>query len=168
MQSIYKDQKFTHIVSDILENKEFKKIKEIKHHGLNRLDHSLRVAFYSYKIAKFLKLDYVAVARGGLLHDFFYEVNEDKSLPKKIKNLVEHPTYALEMASSKFELNEKEKNIIVSHMFPVSISLPKYLESWIVDLVDDVVALCEIYKAHSAYLKPLTNMMALFLLNLFR
>ena len=58
-----------------------------------------------------------------------------------MKTLIEHPNYALKEASSKFELNDKEKNIIVSHMFPVSLNLPMYAEIWIVDLVDDVVAI---------------------------
>lgn len=168
MQSLLNDKNFELIIADILSDKDFNKIKEIKHHGLNRLDHSLRVAYYSYKIARFLKLDYKAVARGGLLHDFFYEENDKSSISKKFKTLIEHPQYALKKANSKFELNDKEKNIIVSHMFPVSVSLPKYLESWIVDLVDDGVAIYEVYKAYSVYLRPVTNLLALFILNIFR
>ena len=69
-----KDSKYLMIVDDILKNKEFMKMNEVKHHDSNRLDHSLKVSFYSYKIAKRLHLNYVDVARGGLLHDFFLEL----------------------------------------------------------------------------------------------
>ena len=168
MQSIYKDRNFNVIINDILNNKEFTKIKEIKHHGQNRFDHSLKVAYYSYKIARFLKLDYESVARGGLLHDFFYEKNENKSISTRMKTLIEHPNYALDKATSKFDLNDKEKNIIVSHMFPVSLHLPLYLESWIVDLVDDAVAISELYETKKAYLAPATNLLALLLIKIFK
>ena len=165
---MYKDRNFQVIIDDILNNEEFQKLKEIKHHGKNRLDHSIRVAYYSYKIAKFLKLDYESVARGGMLHDFFYEVNENKSISTRAKTLVEHPTYALKQAENTFDLNDKEKNIIVSHMFPVSLNLPVYAESWIVDLVDDAVAMCELYESKKAILAPATNLLALLLIKIFK
>ena len=168
MQSIYNDRNFQVLIDDILNNKEFQKLKEIRHHGQNRLDHSIRVAYYSYKIAKLLKLDYESVARGGLLHDFFYDINENELVTKRMKTLVEHPNYALQQAESRFELNDKEKNIIVSHMFPVSLNLPIYAESWIVDLVDDVVAMCELYESKKRILAPATNLLALLLIKLFK
>ena len=59
------------IVNHILNNEEFLKIKKIEHHGISRYEHSMKVSYYSYKIAKALRLDYEQVARGGLLHDFF-------------------------------------------------------------------------------------------------
>ena len=46
----YTDQSdYTSLVEDILEHNEFKKLGTIIHHGNNRLDHSLRVSYYSYK-----------------------------------------------------------------------------------------------------------------------
>ena len=161
MQSIMDDRNYECLVKDILLDKDFNKMKDIRHHGMNRYDHSLRVSYYSYKIAKALKLDYESTARAGLLHDFFFVDNEEISIGKRGKTLVEHPSYALENAKSKFILNDKEENIIESHMFPVSLHLPRYLESWIVDLVDDGVAIWEAYKAHSTQLKPIANLMAL-------
>ena len=37
-----------------------------------------------------------------------------------------------------------EKNIIQAHMFPLSIVMPKYRESWIVVLADKVCAIQEV------------------------
>ena len=57
MKNMESDTKFFSIVNDILENDEFNKIKTIEHHGTTRYNHSLRVSYYSYKLAKFFKLN---------------------------------------------------------------------------------------------------------------
>ncbi len=138
------DFEYNSITNDILNNQEFLKTKNIVHHSLNRFDHSVRVSYYSYKIAKFLRLDYESVARGGLLHDFFLVDNKNITLRERAFTLVNHPKYSLNYSLKFFDLNDKEKNIIVSHMFPVCpIRIPKYLESWIVDIVDDVISIKE-------------------------
>ena len=80
--SVENDLRYRKIVKNILDNEEFNKIKNIEHHGITRYDHSLKVSYYSYKIAKTLKLDYRQVARGGLLHDFFLS-GEDRTFKDK-------------------------------------------------------------------------------------
>lgn len=139
----YSDEEYLNITNDILNHEEFAKLKNIVHHGLNRYDHSNRVAIISYKIAKFLKLDYRKVARGALLHDFFFEENENKLKKERAKVLVKHPSYALDNASKYFSLSDEEKNIIETHMFPVAPKVPKYVSSWLVDIVDDGVSIYE-------------------------
>ena len=139
-----KNKTYYDIVKDILENDEYLKLKDIKHHGLDRYEHNKRVSYYSYLAAKILRLDYESVARAGALHDFFHDVNYETTITKRLDTLERHPRYSLETASKHFDLNEKEKNIILSHMFPVVPKyLPKYLESWIVDIVDDWVGIGE-------------------------
>lgn len=133
----YKDQQYFRIVNPILEHDAFLRMKDYKHHGTNRFDHSLRVSYYSYKISKFMGLDAVETARGGLLHDFFF----DECVEKRV--LLQHPKYALEMACQHFDLSLKEQDIIRAHMFPVVMRPPQYMESWIVDLVDDIVSIYE-------------------------
>lgn len=39
---IHIDNDFYYIIEDILNNKEFQKLKEIKHHGITRYNHLLR------------------------------------------------------------------------------------------------------------------------------
>lgn len=135
---------FESIISDIDNSNEFQKTKEIVHHGMNRYDHSRRVSYYSYKIAKKLGLSYEEVARAALLHDFFLVNNKNISIKEKMNTLVNHPKYALKYSEKFFDLTEKEKDIIVTHMFPVAPTrVPKYAESWLVDIVDDVVAIVE-------------------------
>ena len=50
-------KEFELITKDISMNNEFMKLNTCIHHGISRLDHSYRVAYYSYKIMKFLKLN---------------------------------------------------------------------------------------------------------------
>ncbi len=127
---------YNEIIKDILKNREFKKIESCPHHKINRLEHSKRVSYFSYKICKYLNLDYIEAARAGLLHDFFlnkYHTGKDCKL------LTSHPKIASNNAKKHFTLSDKEINIIESHMFPVNIkTLPKYKESLIVSLVDKV------------------------------
>jgi len=134
---------FYRLTRDILTHEEFLKLKGITHHGMTRFHHSLRVAKISYKITKCLCLDYRKTARAALLHDFFLEDNLVSDTKTKIKTLVMHPEYALANAEEYFSLSDLEKDIITTHMFPVGKKIPKYLESWIVDFVDDAVAVYE-------------------------
>ena len=57
MRSFDDDKEYWNKVNDILEHDEFKKMEDIVHHGITRYNHSVRVSYYSYRIAKFLRLD---------------------------------------------------------------------------------------------------------------
>ncbi len=147
LSSIYNDYEYINIVNDILNNKKFMQIDNERHHGLSRLDHSLRVSYYSYKIAKKLKLNYVETARAGLLHDFF--AMNDMSIKKRSFSMFFHPYYALDNANREFTLTDREKDIIINHMFPtLPHKIPKYLESWLVSIVDKQIATYEFYYSY--------------------
>jgi len=136
------DEDYISIIHDILENKEFNSIGNIEHHGTNRLEHSKRVSFYSYKIAKILKLDYEQTARAGLLHDFFIS-EENRKFKDRLLSTFIHPKESVKNSARVFGLTSKEENIIRSHMFPIYISIPKYAESWIVSIVDKIIGTYE-------------------------
>ncbi len=142
-ERVISDNEYLNIIEEICTNNEFLKTKDILHHGLTRYDHNMRVSYFSYKITKFLRLDYVSTARAGLLHDFFLESGSNCKGYERAKLILKHPKLASIKASEYFDLNDKEKDIILTHMFPVSPFIPKYMESWIVDIVDDFVAICE-------------------------
>ena len=165
-----KDEEYLFIINNIMENKEFKKIDNIKHHNTTRLDHSIKVSYYSYIIAKSLRLDYKEVARGGLLHDFYIDkISECTKVKDKIKLFsTKHPKDAVINASSQFNLSEKEINIIESHMFPVDYRIPKYAESWIVSFVDKVLSVGEFSKKFSYKLSYVFNLYLIFILNVIK
>ena len=165
-----KDKEYLFIIDKIMNNNEFRKIENIKHHNTTRLDHSMKVSYYSYKIAKSLRLDYKEVARGGLLHDFYIdEISEcSKIKDKVILFSTKHPKDAVNNATTYFDLSEKEINIIESHMFPVDYRIPKYAESWIVSLVDKILSIGEFSKKFGYKISYVLNFYLLFIINIIK
>lgn len=161
-ENIYNDSDFELLVSDILNHKEFLKTKNIAHHGLSRYEHSIKVAYKAYKVCKFLGLDYEASARAGLLHDFFLVDNKAISFKEELNTLWNHPVYAEKYASKFFDLSDKEKDIIATHMFPIGITrVPKYLESWIVSSVDKSISFVEKSASVRSSFSKVTNFLVL-------
>jgi uncharacterized protein len=142
MNHILDDEEYYEIVSDIINNDEFDKIKKIEHHGTTRYEHSLKVSYRAYKIAKFLKLNAYETARAGLLHDFFISSNNQSKLDKCISTFT-HPYKAVKTVSKNFNVSDRELDIIKTHMFPVNLSIPRYAESWVVNLVDKCIGTYE-------------------------
>ena len=99
-------------------------------------------------IAKALRLDYRAAARGGLLHDFFlYDWRERKATDtSKAMHGREHPHIALANARGQFEVSDLEADIIVKHMFPKTLPMPRYKESFVVSLSDKISSVYEYYE----------------------
>ena len=153
---------FFEIIKPIVENEEFQKLKNIKHHGITRYNHCMRVAYYSYKVTKSLHLDYKEVTMAAMLHDFFLEDSSEKSDLKQLKN---HPMKALENAKKYFVLTEKQEDIISKHMFPVGLKPPLYLESWLVDIVDDVAAVYEKSKSTKKEIQAAMTFLLLVFIN---
>lgn len=56
-----------------------------------------------------------------------------------------HPRVALRNAEKLTVLNDKEKDIILKHMWGATIARPKYFESSIVSFVDDEQAITEYF-----------------------
>jgi len=157
-----KDKEFKKIVKDILRNKEFKKLYNIEHHGISRYEHLVKIAYYSFIIAKKLKMDYKSVARGGLLHDFYLD-GDERSATKKFMDTFIHPKKALMTSKNIFNLNKMEENIIISHMFPIYPVLPRYKESILVNLVDKVLGFKEmVIEYHYKFKYRFTYMYILF------
>ena len=145
LYAIKKDKEYKKIVKDIFRNTNFKKLYNIEHHGISRMEHSIKISYYSYIIAKKLKMDYVSVARGGLLHDFFLD-GDERSCKRKFLDTFSHPKRALSTSIENFNVNEIEKNIIISHMFPIYLSLPKYKESLLVNSIDKIIGFKELVR----------------------
>jgi len=144
------DENYIFIVKEILNHEEFIKRKTYCHHEDRSVyTHSLSVSIRSYKIAKFLRLDKNRIAIGGLLHDFYYEdwqKNKSKKPFLKQHGFI-HPKEALENSKKYFPtmIDKKTSNIIVRHMFPLTLIPPFFIESWIVTIIDKYVSF-EIFK----------------------
>lgn len=135
------NQEFDLLVKDIINNQNFRELDNELHHGISRFGHSYRVAEGVYKVTKRFHMNYKEATRAALLHDFYFNYQLEEN--GDVKNLVEHPNMALLNASKYYELSDLQKNMIASHMFPLSKVLPKYKESICITIVDKVVALYE-------------------------
>lgn len=135
------NQEFDLLIKDIINNPNFRELDNEMHHGISRYRHSYRVAEGVYKLTKKLHFNYKEATRAALLHDFYFNYQLEEN--GEAKNLVEHPNMALLNASKYYELSELQKNMIASHMFPLSKVLPKYKESICITIVDKVVAIYE-------------------------
>ncbi len=158
------NREYLKIVDDIVNNEEFNRLKDIEHHGITRYEHSMKVSYYAYKISKFMKLDYVSTARGGLLHDFFLNPS-DRTKKDHFVATFTHPKTARNNAHYIFVTNIKEDDIIVSHMFPFYTKFPKYAESWVVNLTDKVVGTKELIQKFDYKMSYVFNLFLLFLIN---
>lgn len=150
-----KTTEFYTILNDIISNETVKKMKNFRqHYDTSTYEHCLNVSYISYKICKKLKLDYTAAARGAMLHDLFlYDWRTNRNLSSLTRaHAFVHPKIALDNASSLFDLTKKEKDIIVKHMWPVTLKLPKYPESFIVTFVDKYSAVKESFIFYNTYL----------------
>lgn len=155
---------FDSIVCDITNHPKFILLKQELHHGISRYDHSLRVAKMTYLFAKKFHFDYERATRAALLHDFY--LNEETDCFSSKKTLVLHPFIALHNSKQSFDIDKKQENMIVSHMFPLSKKFPKYKESWMISFADKCVAIHEMtrYKVSlmmGIYLIFLFNMITL-------
>ena len=136
---------FEYIIKPIMNHNEFLKLKNIGHHGITRYEHSIRVAKYSFLISKKFGLKNVRdITRAALLHDFY--INNDLKGIYGFKKWKKHPSAALNNSLNYYNLNDMQKDIIVNHMFPVTKTLPKYKESYLVSSVDKVVGLYEMLR----------------------
>lgn len=134
--------------SDILENDIYNTQKKYMQYGKTSvLEHEKNVTIYSLKITdRFkIKIDKKSLIRGALLHDYFLY---DWHIPDKTHRLhgFVHAKKALLNASRDFELNDIEKNMIYTHMFPMNLRIPKYKESIILCIADKIVATKETIK----------------------
>ena len=138
------DAEYLEDVADILTNKEFLALNSYRHHvATTRLMHSINVSYISWLTAKKLGCDAQAAARAGLLHDFFlYDPREGR--PSRELQAFCHPKVAARTSGETFEISEKERDAILSHMFPLG-PLPKSPEAWIISGADKICACAEVF-----------------------
>ncbi len=130
-----------------------------QHQGNTTYEHSKSVALASYRLARILHLciDGESLARGAMLHDY-YLYSTDRMDKTSYEHGVTHPKIALKNAEKHFELNDRERNIIESHMWPLTMMhFPREREAVLVSLADKYCALAEMsmgsYRIARQYVK---------------
>lgn len=140
-----KDDEFQAIIKDIIKNSEVQRMKQFRVHGqTNCYTHCYLVSYLSYLACKKHHLDYISAARAGMLHDFYLYDWRVKNSHKGLHGFT-HPLVAYENSKKYFQINSTEKDIILTHMWPLTfLTVPCYKESWIVTLIDKRCAFHEL------------------------
>ena len=137
---------FESYVKKILNHPEFKKRRTYHHHENRSVYvHSLMVSWKSYNVAKVFHLNKKNLAIAGLLHDFYdkdWQLNKEKK-PFFHSHGFVHPKEALKNSRNYFPelMNRKIEDSILRHMFPLTFIPPRYIEGWIITLVDKWVSM---------------------------
>lgn len=139
------DMEYMDCISGLISHPMVRSMKNyIQHGSVDCLEHSLYVSYNSYLACRRMGLDYRSAARGGLLHDFFlYDWHAEK--PYRGLHGFAHPRIALRNANEYFRLNELERDIISKHMWPLTITPPKYREAYVVAAADKYCAFMEAF-----------------------
>lgn len=138
------NSEFEEIIKDLLEHDVVKEMKNYRqHYDCSCYDHCKQVAYYTYSFCKKHNLDYVSATRAAMLHDLFLYDWRVKSEKCPRLHGFRHPRIALNNAMKYFDLNEKEKDIILKHMWPLTPTLPKYKESYVITFTDKYSTLKE-------------------------
>ena len=142
MKKYEQDQEFMKYVGHLIDHPRFQRLDGIiQHQHSTRMEHSINVAYTSFRIARKLGWDSKSTARGGLLHDFFYYDWRVTNFNKGHAGV--HPRIAVRNARKLIDLNKKEEDIILKHMWGATIAPPRYKEGYIVTMVDKYWAVRE-------------------------
>lgn len=134
------EAEFVAVTEDLLLQPQVQSMEQWHHHNKTTcLEHSLYVAVTAFRIGKTLGLDTRAIARAGLLHDFYLYHKRDKTAHSGWQ-CFDHPGIAVGNAKQITVLSAKEENIILAHMWPFGKVFPKSPEAMLVNLVDTLAA----------------------------
>ena len=106
---------------------------------------------------KLLKLDYNSATRAAMVHDLFLYDWRKKNNRKGLHAFT-HGKEAADNASKLFNMNEKELSMIETHMWPVTLKLPRSKEAFILTILDKYSTLKESYDYYKKKLYKYPNL----------
>ena len=147
--------KIYNFYEDFKKNPLLLKMANVKQHrSSNSYRHACLVSEYAlkYALSKKLDIDYYSLIRGSMLHDLYlYDWRKEKN--KKKKHLRNHPLIAYKNACKEFDLNKIEQDIILNHMWPITLlHYPKTKEGKIVMWIDKKVTFVELLTKNKSVL----------------
>ena len=135
---------FSELVREISRDEKTLRMKEYVQHGkVNTYDHCYAVAKTSYRLGKMLHLRFREreLVRGAFLHDYYlYDWHHYEGRWPGLT----HPGMAADHAGRDFQLSSVERDIIESHMWPLTIrKIPRSTEAALVCAADKLCSLRE-------------------------
>lgn len=140
-----KTREYFEFVKDLLDNDVVQEMNNFRHHySTTCYQHCINVSYYNYLVCKKLGLNAKSAARAGLLHDLFlYDWREVEKKKGEKPHGFRHPQIALDNAKEHFDIDHREEDMIVKHMWPLTIKFPKYAESYVIVMTDKYAAMLE-------------------------
>ena len=149
---VINNNEFENIISDLITNETVLQMKNYKQHfNTSCFEHCYFAAYYCYYICKKLNLDYKSATRAAMLHDLFLYDWRDKNSHRPF-HAFHHGKTACKNACSLFELNPKEQDMIIKHMWPVTFAFPNSIEGLVLTFVDKYCALYESWQSVKSYI----------------
>ena len=139
------DPAYLSLVADLLDHPVVQQMAQYPQHGTtNCLEHCIHVSYLSYLFCRKHRLNARAAARAGLLHDLFlYDWHTYRPQRGELLHGFEHPKKALANAQRYFVLCDVERDCILRHMFPLTLTPPKYREGLVLMWMDKYCSLAE-------------------------
>ena len=142
---------FYAILREVTSKARYREMKQyVSHSDITVYHHCLKVAHKAYTLAmrSGIPVDVRALVRGALLHDYYLYDWHDPNKGFRWHGF-KHHRFALANAERDFCLSRRERNIIHSHMFPLTFwTLPRCREALFVTLADKLVAADETLKKY--------------------
>lgn len=137
------DAFFRQCLSELISQPAIERLKQVpQHKGGTTYAHCVNVAGTAYRLAKRWdwEIDIRALVYGAMLHDYYLYDTETMPYSDYRHSLI-HPKLALENAEKLFSLDFRERNIILSHMWPIpGAPLPRSREAWLICIADKLCA----------------------------
>lgn len=143
-------------VDDLMNNETIQQMKKYPHHKtISTHFHSVYVAYSCHKIAKKLGIDSRELTRAAMMHDLYlYDWHTEKH---EELHAWYHPKMAVVNAEKFVEpLSEKQKDMMLSHMWPLHLAPPKSLDGFILTFCDKHCANMDIFTSSVSF-KPIYN-----------
>ena len=139
------DPAYLALVGDILAHPTVAGMQAYIQHGTTTcMAHCVNVSYLSFLFCQKHGLNARCAARAGLLHDLFlYDWHTYRRRKGERLHGFQHPMTALKNAEQAFALCHMERDIILRHMWPLTLTPPKYRESFVVVWFDKYCGLME-------------------------
>ena len=128
---------YLEITRDLLQNENVESMKTYNHHGkINTHFHTVYVSYCVLVLCDKLKVNNKNdIVRAALLHDFYlYDWHIEKH---DEMHAWYHPKAAVENIKNIFgDISDMQRDLILRHMFPLSIQPPNSIGGWLLTLCD--------------------------------
>ena len=118
-------KEYFEFVKDLLDSDVVNEMKNFRHHySTTCYQHCINVSYYNYLV--------------------LYDWRDREKKKGEMPHGMTHPKVALNNAKQHFEIGKREEDMIVKHMWPLTLKFPKYAESYVIVCIDKYTAMLEI------------------------